>query len=61
MTKSWVYFCLLMPVLAVGCGSSSKSVTSVASISPSAVAFRSASQSNFKQRCLLAPRHYVVR
>jgi arylsulfate sulfotransferase len=35
MSKPWVYFCLLVPVLAVGCGSSSQSVTS---ISPSAVA-----------------------
>jgi arylsulfate sulfotransferase len=35
MKKSWVYFCLLALVLAVGCGSSSQSATS---ISPSAVA-----------------------
>jgi arylsulfate sulfotransferase len=35
MHKLWVYFCLLAPILAVGCGSSSQSVTS---ISPTAVA-----------------------
>ena len=35
MNKLWVYFCLFAPILAVGCGSSSQSVTS---ISPSAVA-----------------------
>jgi arylsulfate sulfotransferase len=38
MNKPWVYFCLLAPVLAVGCGSSPQSVTSISSISPSAVA-----------------------
>jgi len=35
MNKACVYFCLLVPVLVVGCGSSSQSATS---ISPSAVA-----------------------
>ena len=38
MTKSWLYICLLMAVLAVGCGSSSKKAPTAASITPSVVA-----------------------
>ena len=35
MKKSWLYLCLIAPLLSVGCGASSESVVS---ISPAAVA-----------------------